>query len=249
MKSIIKSLLNKTPYRIVRGHKGNRFQAIGDTLHSVRARGFRPQVIIDGGANVGDFSREMLRMFPEARIHAFEPQPGCAAPLAALAAGAGGRLIVHNVALCAPENAGTTLAMAGDAQSISTGAHVVPAGHAAEHGTIDVRCATLDGELAGQIHAGEDVLIKLDLQGYELEALKGATRTLAAAQLVLSEISFFRQAYEPPIETLVAYLSDQGFELYDIASLYARPRDNRAKQGDFMFVRRDGALAADTAWS
>jgi hypothetical protein len=35
----------------------------------------------------------------------------------------------------------------------------------------------------------------------------------------------------------------------DIATLGARRLDNRAHQGDFLFVRRDSPLMADTAWS
>ena len=248
MKSLLKALLAKTPYRLVRGHLENRFQAIEGTLGSLKARGFAPAIIIDGGANVGDFSRAMLAMFPGASVHAFEPQPGCAAPLTALAGTSGGRLILHGVALGAPEQEGTMLSLAGSAQSTSTGAYVVPAGETTQDGMVDVRCATLDGEMVAALATGGEVFVKLDLQGYELEALKGAERTLAAAQVVLLEVSFFRQAYEPPIEQLVAFLSDRGFELHDIATLSARWRDNRAWQGDFVFARRDGVLAADTRW-
>ena len=91
-------------------------------------------------------------------------------------------------------------------------------------------------------------LLKLDLQGWELEALKGTKGILDRIEVILTEVSFFVQAYEPSIEELVYFLNEQGFALYDIAALGARPRDNRAHQGDFVFVRRDSPLMADTAW-
>ena len=47
---------------------------------------------------------------------------------------------------------------------------------------------------------------------------------------------------------IVHFLHERGFALYDIAALTARRRDNRAHQGDFVFVRRDSSLMADTAW-
>ena len=93
------------------------------------------------------------------------------------------------------------------------------------------------------------MLLKLDLQGYELEALAGGERTLAATDVVLTEVSFFAQAYEPPIARLVAFLAARQFELYDICALGGRRRDGRARQGDFVFARKGSALSADTRWS
>jgi hypothetical protein len=67
--------------------------------------------------------------------------------------------------------------------------------------------------------------------------------------VVLTEVSFYAQSYEPPISVLVAILAQYGFELYDIAAVYARPRDDRPRQGDFIFARRGSLIVADTRWS
>ena len=117
------------------------------------------------------------------------------------------------------------------------------------HNTEDVIADTIDHLLEGHLVADDELLIKLDLQGFELEALRGATATLSRAAVVLTEVSFYAQAYEPPVADLVAFLRRANFDLYDIASIYARPRDNRPRQGDFVFVRRDSRLMKDTAWS
>lgn len=249
VKRALKAILARTPYRIARREKFNRFQAVSSTIETARRRGFDPQVVIDGGSNVGDFAVEMLAMFPQARVHAIEPQPGCGPALAAKASAANGRLTIHMAALGGPEDEGTSLMLAGDENSISTGAHVLLDGHRSENGEVAVPCHTLDTLLDGQVAPTDRIFLKLDLQGYELHALRGAARVLASTDLILTEVSFFRQAYEPPIETLVAFLSENGFELYDIASVSARSRDNRAKQGDFVFVRRGSPLALDTSWA
>jgi hypothetical protein len=65
---------------------------------------------------------------------------------------------------------------------------------------------------------------------------------------VLTEVSFYAQAYEPTIAELVSFLDQNGFELHDVAALTARQRDNRLHQGDFLFVRKDSALAGDKRW-
>jgi hypothetical protein len=68
-------------------------------------------------------------------------------------------------------------------------------------------------------------------------------------EVVLTEVSFFAQAYEPSVLELSAFLGANGFDLYDIASVSARARDNRARQADFVFVRRGTALTKDGAWA
>ncbi len=83
---------------------------------------------------------------------------------------------------------------------------------------------------------------------YELHALRGGVTFLQAAEVILTEVSFFAQAYEPPIAALVSFLSDNGFQLYDIASLSGRSRDNRLRQGDFIFVRIGSQLLKDGHW-
>lgn len=249
LKSIARYLLEFTPYRIVRRTSVNRFQAVEDAVVSLARRGFCPDVVIDGGANTGEFTRRMLALFPGAKIHAFEPQPGCQEDLACLQASSNGRLTSHAIAICAPADVGKSLTMATDQSSRSTGAHISTRTNGENGPLISVPCSTLDIVLEPYISAGDRVFLKLDLQGYELHALRGAVSLLKATDVILTEVSFFAQAYEPRISSLTEFLSNQGFELYDIGAIYARPRDNRPRQGDFIYVRRECYLAQDTGWS
>ena len=125
----------------------------------------------------------------------------------------------------------------------STGVHVASGGENA----VSVAAETLDA-LFGSVNRDDRALLKLDLQGYELHALKGGTAFLRSAEAILTEVSFYAQAYESRIAALVSFLSDNGFELYDIASLGGRARDNRPRQGDFVFVRAGSQLVDDTGW-
>lgn len=247
MKAFLKALLRLTPYTVVRRTRHNRFDAVDDALMSLRARGYAPRTIIDAGANVGAFATTVLRLFPQSRVHAIEPQPGCAPALDALRVRSGGRLLVHPCALGGPEEDGAMIRLVARLHSTSSGAHVV-------HGqptqpVLEVPTITLDRLLVDQLPADARVLLKLDLQGYELHALRGARAVLPSCEVVLTEASFYAQGYEPPIEQLVAVLATHGFALYDIAAVSARERDNRPRQADLIFVRRDSPLLADTAWS
>jgi FkbM family methyltransferase len=241
LKRVIKSILRYTPYRVIRAGDANRFQAIEECHISLAKRGFNPRRIVDGGANVGDFARRAAAIFPVATIHLVEPQPACHQALARLAQN--GRFRLHAVALGAED---TFIDLAIDPAGVTTGAHVL---HERESGTsVRVPVARLDTLFAAEIVSEDRCLLKLDLQGWELEALKGAAGILDRIEVILCEASFYAQAYEPSIEALMHFLDRRDFALHDIAALQARRRDNRARQTDFLFVRRNSSLMADTAW-
>ena len=242
LKRTLKSIIRFTPYRITKARDANRFQAIDECLTSLAMRGFDPRQIVDGGANVGEFAVRASLIFPEALVHLVEPQPACIEALAELALN--DRFRLHTVAL-GRENGFINLAI--DPNGVTTGAHIQP--DAEVNSGVEVPVARLDTVLANEMGIDDRCLLKLDLQGWELEALRGAESIFESIEVILTEVSFFAQAYEPSIETLIRFLDDRGYALYDIASLAARLRDNRAHQGDFIFVRRNSPLMTDAAWA
>ena len=242
-KDLLKRLLEKSPFRIIRARTRNRFFAQQETLTLLARRGYRPRRIVDGGAHVGDFARMARSVFADAVIDLIEPQAACQAALRGLVGRMPGCLL-HPVAIGRTPG---TLTMACDPSAPSTGAHIQP-GKGKHSGALEpVAVSTLDSILSG-IGRDDRVLLKLDLQGWELEALQGAMVALASIEMILIEVSFYAQAYEPPIATLIAFLSDHGFVLHDIATLVGRQRDDRAHQADFLFVRAGSALDADRSW-
>lgn len=244
MKSLLKAAFCRTPYRIIRARDANRFQAIEETLQSLKRRGFAPKVIIDGGANVGAFARLANRIFGvSAEVLMFEPQPACLPFLEALSKEPG--FTLHATAIGSKSDQSLELAI--DPAAVTTGAHVART-EASSGFTVSVPVITLDNVFENTLGSEDRAVLKLDLQGWELEALLGAHAILPRVEVVLIEVSFFTQDYEPPIATLVRFFDEADFDLHDIASLGARCRDNRAHQADFLFVNRRSPLAADKAW-
>ena len=93
-------------------------------------------------------------------------------------------------------------------------------------------------------------LLKLDLEGHELPALRGATALLQAVEVVVIEA----QVYDvnpnglPIFRDVFELLCKHDFELYDFASLRGRPRDLRLCMPDAVSARADSAVAADRSW-
>lgn len=101
----------------------------------------------------------------------------------------------------------------------------------------EVAVSTLDKELFGMDLPGP-VLLKLDVQGFELEVLRGGGDTLARTDFVYCEVSFL-EFYEgqPLAVDVMKFLSDAGFTLMRIGQV-TRARRGQVLQADLLFGRR-----------
>lgn len=214
----------------------------------MRALGFRPQVVVDGGANRGQFFELARPVFTEAAFHLVEPQPACTEALEALLAADGGEVFVHTKAITEPGIRRVRMVGAGE-NGGATGSWVAkPTDHAP--GEFYVDATTLDSLLDEHIALEHRALLKLDLESHELPALKGATRLLRKVEAILTEVSFFHadDSEAPVFLDVASFLRERGFHLYDFASLSGRTRDGRLRMGDAVFVREDSELRRDTSW-
>ncbi len=241
--SLIKHLAASIGLRVTRRGLANRFQAIDECLNRMKESGYDPRVVIDGGANVGQFYSLSKRVFSRAHYHLIEPQPACAERLLRLVAKRPAVTEFHKVGITEPGVA--SLRMTGGG---TTGAFAVKDHEPAD---FEVAATTLDSIFAERIHADDRLLLKLDLESHELKALRGARSLLEVTEVVLVEVAFFDfENWGRPLFTEVLnVMSGAGFELYDFATLAGRPRDQRLRLGDVFFVRRGTLLCADNSWA
>lgn len=100
----------------------------------------------------------------------------------------------------------------------------------------EMKIQPLDGIIAAESLPPPD-LIKLDVQGFELEVLKGAAVTLRHAQWVLTEVSF-KPFYEGQVlfSELAGFLAAQGFEVHAFG--HSITPATALTQADVLFRRR-----------
>ena len=113
----------------------------------------------------------------------------------------------------------------------------------------EIEVRTLDSFLeAGTIPAPD--LIKADVQGYELEVLKGALKCMQQSELLLLEVSY-QQLYEhaPLAHEVIAWLGEKGFRIYDICTYSHRPRDWELAQSDILFAKMNSKLFEHEGWA
>jgi FkbM family methyltransferase len=206
---------------------------------TARNLGFRPGTVFDIGASNGVWTRECRGVFPDASYFMVDPLPVNEPALRDLAAG-GGQIRYWRGALGAGDGR-LQLNVHGDQSSALAGPDF--AGE-----VVWVEQRTLDSLLAEHDFAGP-LLIKADVQGYELEVLRGAEEALARCGMLMLELSVQR-LYDGNClaHEVIAHLGERGFRIFDIASYAQRPKDGLLAQMDVVFAPADSVLFARTGW-
>ena len=110
------------------------------------------------------------------------------------------------------------------------------------------RMRTIDELVANNAVAPPD-LLKLDVQGYEIEILKGAMSTLPLVSVVLAEVNLIDIHKGAPLfNEFILFMHGNGFVSYDICGFTRRPLDQALWQADFIFVPVKSSLRSDKRW-
>jgi FkbM family methyltransferase len=196
-------------------------------------------VIVDGGANVGRMTKKFIELFENPTVHAIEPVPQHIKELEKYADHPS--IKIHEVALGA-DNREIEINVNPKSDTSSIFKTTVEGKEYMEDvqerdpsvvepiDEIIVRQARLDS-----IVDNCDI-IKLDLQGYELEALRGSERILNECRAIISEVSFVPLLDNGVLfEELSDFLYKRNFHLYN---LYAGSTPSgQLRHGDALFLK------------
>lgn len=203
-------------------------------LRHLAGRGLQPRHIVDVGAFHGDWSRTARDIWPEAQITMLEANRDKKPVLEPVATEIDARL---EFAVLGPEDGAEVVF-----HVMESGSSVLP-----ENSPLDRREEVRHTQKLDTLFPenGPD-FIKLDVQGYELEVLKGAADLLAQAQAVLMEVSLIEINENAPLMTeVVGFMRDRGFEVADVLELHRRPLDRATNQVDLIFVPATSPLLSD----
>jgi FkbM family methyltransferase len=210
-------------------------------LRKARDRGLRLNSALDGGAAGGDWTRQFKRIYPDAWVLAVDPRDDVQAELQQASRELGGVTVAQT--LLGDRTGQVQFHESHDQSSM------LPASGGRNFGTLKTSPVTTMDALVARTSFGWPELIKLDLQGAEMIALRGGSECLRHAQALLLELSFIRlQQGTPLVDEVIAFLRERAFRVYDIAGLWHRPLDGALAQGDFLFLREGHPLLADERW-
>jgi FkbM family methyltransferase len=210
-------------------------------LERLRTNDFNPEHIFDVGAYSGEFAKLCRNVWPSAKLTCFEVLPHRVLELRSWCARDGKAVVIESLL-------GAEIKRAVPFHEMETASSVLEEHIPQVEPLRSYPMQTIDLVVKSQGLTAPNFL-KLDVQGYELEVLKGAQNTLSKMSVVLAEVNLIDiHKGAPLLDDLVLFMRDRGFVAYDICGLARRPLDKALWQADFIFVQREGALRSDKRW-
>jgi len=237
----LKALLKSPYYR-----KKLFFQYVAAGVeHEEILLGLDCQTVIDIGAGSGQFALAARNCLPAARIISFEPLPGSAAKFRKVFEG-DEKVVLHEAAI-GPVSGAALMHVSKREDSSSllpiTSAQVSVFPGTEEATTLNVRVNRL-AEFVSPEDICPNALLKLDVQGYELEALRGCEELLARFCHVYVECSYVElYAGQALAEEVIEWLRGRGF-LFLAKYNTVFGHDGKPIQADLLFRRQESACAS-----
>ncbi len=231
----IRKFLNSFGYEIVKLQDSLTTVKVGNWLHKLNI-----QTIVDVGSNEGQFIHTIVKTLPNKKIFAFEPIKACYENLVTNTKQY--NVTTYNYGLS--DATGTTeINISNNFVSSSIlgmkdmHKDLYPESVYTTKETIQLR--RLDDVFAKE-KLSKNILIKIDVQGYEEKVLAGAPNTIRKAAVIIVETSF-EALYEGQwlFDDVYNYFGNAGFKFIGFADQSLSKKTGIPIYGDAIFVKKD----------
>lgn len=185
-------------------------------LERLKRNGWTFRTFYDVGANIGGWTREAKRVFPEARFELFEPLAGRFQELDGASLWDTLDNCGFHAAALSSENGTARMKLLGN-RGVGSSIVLLESDVRKPLVFVDVPMRRMD-DLAREKDLAPPDFIKLDVQAAELKVLEGAPNCLAAAQMVLVE-TWARRVYGPEtplFHEMAAFLYRRDYVMFDL---------------------------------
>jgi FkbM family methyltransferase len=205
-------------------------------LRTMKERGLMPKTIVDVGAYEGEWSLMAHKIWPTAKNIMVEPNRALGPRLRKLATKLNGKF--YETLLGAIDGAQVDFYQMKEGSF--TGSSVLNERSDAKR-TIEKRTLTTLDALQSNFEAPG--LLKIDVQGYELEVIKGAKQSINLFDTVLMEVAIIEiNEGAPLIRDVINFMHDLDFVACEIPEVHRRPLDGGLSQIDVVFVRKGSPI-------
>jgi len=206
------------PKRLIRAAPANR-AAFNEFILWIQSLHLpRVQWVVDVGANHGDFSQAATALYPQAKALLVEPLPHLRPALEQQCRLRAGR---WHIADCALGSSPGKAALYIDAQNDAIGSllgfsenYLAANRLAVAQRSVECHVTTLD-ELCADHEIKAIDLLKVDVEGFEFEVLKGGSRMLPKTLALVVELSLIRRApgADGDLPAMLSLLRNYGLKL------------------------------------
>ncbi len=249
---IINGILKPFDYKLIKSSSDYDTALYADgweyLFKDLKKKGITCNVLLDLGANDGNWSKLFLKYYANSKVMLFEPQVEFWPQLERLSSQyLGSKFFPFGVG-----NQRETLILTiwddlkGSSFLPEKDVDLIASGKQRE-----IKVETIDYLLSnGSIQYPD--FVKMDIQGFEIRALEGGDLLFETVEVFFIECSL-QEADDTPGQPLVAeiirYMDDKSFVPYDFPGFSRRPSDNAMAQCDICFVRKDSNLRVNHSWT
>ena len=186
---------------------------------------FTPTKILDIGAHFGNWYKTIKSIYPNSEVLSVEANPKCTTKLS--------RVNPNSIISCLGKEEGTTQFYISPSDPYCTGASMYKEQTEFYDNSVGI---TLPVKTLDSIDQQFD-FIKMDVQGAELDIIKGGLDTIQNTTILQLEVEMLDyNEGAPQASEIISYLYNLGFDLFDIGSFYYW--DDKLNQSDMFFVNR-----------
>ena len=235
MKELLKNTLKKAGFQIKRFPDGDylrRIKIINDN---------HINLVFDVGANNGGYALSMREFGYTKKIISFEPLKSAFSELK-ISAKNDKNWILNNYAL-GNEDTKSVINIAGNSFSSSIlnmlPQHLNSAPESRFISQEEIEIKKLDTIFNSMATANDNVMLKIDTQGYEKNVIDGAIESLPKIKIIQLEMSIV-QLYESELlmTEMINYLDARGYQLFSLENGFGDSDSGQLLQVDGIFVRR-----------
>lgn len=240
IKDFVQSLAQRFGYHVL-----SKNSISGDMilfLKGIKNRGSVVKSILDIGAHKADWSLMTADIFPEAAYYMIEPQDEMKPYIETFLKNHKGAWFQGGAGA---ENGELTLSVWDDFAGSS---FLLPEGEESGKKQRKVPIYAVDSLIESKQMPIPDIC-KIDVQGFEIEVLKGAKSILGKTDIFILEASLFRfSPNQPLLHEIIDFMVKHGYVIYDFAGFANRPTDKALGQLDICFVLENSPLRSSQGW-
>lgn len=205
-----------------------------DRLRSLKELGYNPVYVIDVGAYIGEWTLRTKAVFPGATFLMIEPQYSKLAIL--------NKIVTENAnTLFANALVGKETKSKAAFYEMETGSSIYEELTSHDRTVRFHDMTTLD-QLVARYNLEDEIFLKLDVQGAEIDILKGAKNALENISFILLEASLLDYNNGAPLlAEVMRYMDEIGFVLFDICD-QRRVERSILFQVDLLFTKKRSVI-------